>query len=141
MVSTDRRATGTDKAARAMAVSLAGMGVAHFAAPQPFDAIVPPNLPLGLTPRRATALSGVAELTCAGLLALPRTRRLGGIAAAALFTAVFPANVYMAQQWSDKPLPMRLGAYARLPMQLPMILTAVRIARGRDQGGQSGVVE
>ncbi|WP_343929127.1 hypothetical protein [Tsukamurella strandjordii] len=133
MVSTaDRPAHTTDKAARAMALSLAGMGVAHFAAPKPFDTIVPPNLPFGLTPRRATHLSGVAELATAGLLAVPRTRRLGGLAAAALFTAVFPANVYMARQWSDKPLPLRLGAYGRLPLQLPMIATAVKIARAKD---------
>jgi uncharacterized membrane protein len=133
MVSTaDHSARKTDKAAKAMALSLAGMGVAHFAAPKPFDTIVPPNLPLGLTPRRATHLSGVAELTTAGLLALPRTRRLGGLAAAALFTAVFPANIYMARQWSDKPLPLRLGAYGRLPLQLPMIVTAVKIARDKS---------
>lgn len=114
-----------------MALSLAGMGTAHFVAPKPFDSIVPPNLPLGLTPRRATQLSGVAELATAGLLAAPKTRRLGGVAAVALFTAVFPANVYMAQQWSDKPLPLKLGAYARLPLQVPMILTALKIARDR----------
>ncbi|WP_019202669.1 membrane protein [Tsukamurella sp. 1534] len=131
MVSTTDGPRRSDKAARGMALSLAGMGVAHFVAPKPFDSIVPPNLPLGLTPRRATQLSGVAELTTAGLLAVPRTRRLGGVAAVALFAAVFPANVYMAQQWSDKPLPLRLGAYARLPLQLPMITTAVKIARDK----------
>lgn len=129
MVSTDRPARRTDKIARGMALSLAGMGALHFVAPKPFDSIVPPNLPFGLTPRRATRLSGVAELTTAALLAAPRTRRLGGVAATALFAAVFPANVYMAQQWSDKPLPLKLGAYARLPLQIPMIVTAVRIAR------------
>ena len=131
MVSTTDEATRSiDTSARAMAVALAGMGIAHFAAPRPFDSIVPPTLPFGLTPRRATYLSGVAELTTAALLAVPRTRRLGGASATVLFAAVFPANVYMAQQWSAKPLPLRLGAYARLPLQLPMIATAVRIARG-----------
>lgn len=131
MVSTDRPARRTDKLARGMALSLAGMGTLHFVAPKPFDAIVPPNLPFGLTPRRATQLSGVAELTTAALLASPKTRRLGGVAATALFAAVFPANVHMAQQWSDKPLPLKLGAYARLPLQLPMIVSAVRIARDK----------
>jgi uncharacterized membrane protein len=131
MVSTNRPAHRTDKLARGMALSLAGMGALHFVAPKPFDSIVPPNLPLGLTPRRATQLSGVAELTTAALLASPKTRRLGGVAATALFAAVFPANVHMAQQWSDKPLPLKLGAYARLPLQLPMIVSAVRIARDK----------
>lgn len=133
MVSTNRPSRRTDKAAKGMALSLAGMGVAHFVAPKPFDSIVPPNLPLGLTPRRATQLSGVAELTTAALLAAPKTRRLGGVAAATLFAAVFPANVHMAQQWSDKPLPLKLGAYARLPLQLPMIVSAVRIARDKGE--------
>lgn len=133
MVSTtDRPARKTDKIARVMTLALTGMGIAHFAVPKPFDAIVPPNLPLGITPRRATYLSGVAELTTAGLLASPRTRNLGGVAAAALFTAVFPANVYMAKQWSTMPLPLRLGAYARLPLQIPMIVAAVQIARDKD---------
>ncbi|TWS18101.1 hypothetical protein FK529_17340 [Tsukamurella asaccharolytica] len=129
MVSTDPTARRTDKLARGMAFALAGMGALHFVAPKPFDSIVPPNLPLGLTPRRATHLSGVAELATAALLAAPQTRRLGGVAAAALFTAVFPANIHMARQWSDKPLPLRLGAYARLPLQVPMIASAVKIAR------------
>ncbi|TWS26282.1 hypothetical protein FK268_03335 [Tsukamurella sputi] len=131
MVSTNRPARRTDKLARGMALSLAGMGALHFVAPKPFDSIVPPNLPLGLTPRRATQLSGVAELTTAALLAAPKTRRLGGVAATALFVAVFPANIHMAQQWSDKPLPLKLGAYARLPLQLPMVVSAVRIARDK----------
>ncbi|GAA4391963.1 DoxX family protein [Tsukamurella soli] len=121
--------TSTDRIALGMAGSLATTGVLHFVAPKPFDAIVPPQLPI--TPRQATQLSGVAELVCAALLAAPRTRRLGGVAAAALFVSVFPANVYMAQQWSGKPLPLRIGAYARLPLQVPMIVSAVRIARAR----------
>ncbi|MGC5024479.1 DoxX family protein [Tsukamurella sp. DT100] len=133
MLSTHGPARRTDKLARGMALSLAGMGALHFVAPKPFDSIVPPNLPLGLTPRRATQLSGVAELTTAALLAAPRTRRLGGVAVAALFAAVFPANVHMAQQWSDKPLPLKLGAYARLPLQLPMVVSAVKIARDKGE--------
>lgn len=118
----------TERTARYMAGVLAGMGIAHFTVPGPFDSIVPPGLPI--SPRSATYASGAAELGCAALLAAPRTRRLGGLAAAALFTAVFPANVYMAKDWSDKALPLRAIAYARLPLQVPMIAAAVRIARG-----------
>lgn len=121
----------TDRKAQVMAGTLATAGVLHFVAPKPFDSIVPPQLPI--TARQATQLSGVAELTIAGLLAVPKTRRLGGLAAAALFTAVFPANIYMAQQWSTKPLPYRVGAYARLPLQIPLITTAIRIARAQPE--------
>ena len=51
----------------------------------------------------------------------PRTRKLGALAAVALFVGVFPANVNMVRLWKDKPLPMRIGAIARLPLQIPMI--------------------
>ena len=47
----------------------------------------------------------------------------------ALFLAVFPANVNMVRLWRDKPLFMRLGAVARLPLQIPMITGALKIYR------------
>jgi len=47
----------------------------------------------------------------------------------ALFISVFPANVNMVRLWKDKPLAMRLGAIARLPMQIPMITQALKIYR------------
>ncbi len=112
-----------------LAVSLVATGVGHFATPRTFESMVPPDLPFGLSPRCATQISGVAELAIAGLLALPRTRRLGGLGAAALFVAVFPANVHMARQSSDRAWPFRLAAYARLPLQLPLILLAAGVAR------------
>jgi len=31
--------------------------------------------------------------------------------------------------WRDKPLAMRLGAIARLPLQIPMITSALKIYR------------
>ena len=49
--------------------------------------------------------------------------------AVALFVAVFPANVNMVRLWKDKPLPMRIGAIARLPLQIPMIAAALKIFR------------
>ncbi len=44
-------------------------------------------------------------------------------------SAVFPANVNMVRLWKDKPLIMRLGAIARLPLQIPMITAALKIYR------------
>lgn len=44
-----------------------------------------------------------------------------------LFVSVFPANVNMVRLWRDKPLPMRIGAIARLPLQIPMITQALKI--------------
>ncbi len=115
------------RAAYRMAALLAGMGVLHFAAPKPFDTVIPAELPG--SPRTYTYLSGVGELATAGLLAAPATRRLGASVAVALFLAVFPANINMVRLWWDKPWPVRLGAIARLPLQIPMITWALKIRR------------
>jgi len=110
-----------------MGAMLVGMGVLHFAAPKPFDQIVPAELPG--EPRLYTHASGVAEIVTGGLLLVARTRKLGALAAIALYLAVFPANVNMVRLWKDKPLPMRIGAIARLPLQIPMITQALKIYR------------
>jgi uncharacterized membrane protein len=106
---------------------LIAMGVGHFAVPKPFDDIVPAELPG--SPRLYTYASGVAEVGTGALLLVPRTRRLGALAAVALFLAVFPANVNMVRLWWSKPLPMRVVAIARLPLQIPMVLEALKIRR------------
>lgn len=109
---------------------LLGVGTLHFLTPKPFDAIVPAELPGSA--RFYTYASGVAELGTAGLLATPRTRRLGALAAVVLFVSVFPANVNMVRLWFQdprKPFVMRLAALARLPLQIPMVLQALRIYR------------
>ncbi|GGZ00150.1 DoxX family protein [Streptomyces poonensis] len=109
---------------------LATAGVAHFAAPRPFDAIVPRSLPG--SPRTWTYASGVAELALAAGLALPRTRRVTARATAAFFVGVFPANLKMAVDWRDRPAPQRTAALARLPLQVPLVLWARGIAKDAD---------
>ena len=113
----------------AMPAALGAMGVLHFVNPRPFDGLIPPELPGS---RRAwTYGSGVAELAVAGLLAAPRTRRLGGAAATALFLGVFPGNLQMVRAWRRKPVwPYQVIAWGRLPLQVPMIVAADRIRRG-----------
>ncbi len=106
---------------------LGGAGVMHMLRPEPFDTIVPPALP---GPARGyTYASGIAELAVAGLLVVPRTRRLGGVAAAALFVAVFPANVQMAYDWRHARPRRRAIAYGRLPLQGVLIGQALHVAR------------
>ena len=106
---------------------LAMAGVAHFLNPGFFDAIVPPWAPGSA--RAATYVSGVAELLVAvGIIAV-RTRKLALWAAALLFVAVYPANLYMAWDWRDRELADRLVAYGRLPLQIPMVWWAVAAAR------------
>lgn len=101
-------------------------GVMHFVRPGPFISIVPKMLP-----RRAelVAISGAAELVCAGLLAVPRTRRFGGPITAALFAAVFPANVSMALRSQSRPTWYRVGLWLRLPLQIPLVLCSLRVGR------------
>ena len=106
---------------------LAAAGVAHFAAPRPFDATVPRSLPG--SPRAWTYASGAAELALAAGLALPRTRRAAARAAAGFFVGVFPANVKMALDWRDRPAPQRAAAFGRLPLQVPLVLWARGVAR------------
>lgn len=123
---TDGRPAGQAPAYR-MATLLIGIGVTHFVAPKPFDAIVPVELPG--SQRLYTYASGVAEVVTGALLLAKSTRRLGALAAAALFVAVFPANINMVRLWWDRPWLMRLVALARLPLQIPMVTSALRIRR------------
>lgn len=109
----------------AVTASLLGVGPLHFLAPKPFDAIVPPGLP---GPARLwTYLSGLAEILIGLLLVVPRTRRLGGLAAASLFAAVYPANVQMAKDAEHKGPLAKALAYGRLPLQFPLIFGALKI--------------
>lgn len=90
-------------------------------------------------PRAWTYLSGLAELACATAVANGRTRRAGAPAAAGLFVAVFPGNVKMAVDWRHRPLPQRTIAYGRLPLQVPLVLWALRVARSsEDSAGHLG---
>lgn len=112
-------------------VALAGLltiaGVTHFAAPSFYEAIVPHALPG--SPRGWVWVSGAAELACAALVARPSSRRLGATLAAVLFVAVFPANVQMAVDWRHRG-PLEAGvAWARLPLQIPLVWWALRVRR------------
>jgi len=114
-------------AAQRMGAMLVGMAVLHFVAPKRFDTIVPAELPGG--PRFYTLASGVAEAATGAMLLAPRTRRFGALAAVALFVGVFPANVNMVRLWWGKGWPARIGAIARLPLQVPMITHALKVYR------------
>lgn len=105
---------------------LLGMGAAHFVLPKPFDAIIPAELPGNR--RIYTHGSGLAEVVIGALLLSPRTRRGAGLAAAVLFLAVFPANVNCVRLFWAKPA-LRAAMIARLPLQIPMIVAAVRVWR------------
>jgi uncharacterized membrane protein len=110
-----------------VAAMLVGVGIVHFLAPKPFDTIVPVELPGSA--RFYTYASGVVEIATGALLVPRRTRRSAALAAVFLYIGVFPANVNQVRLWWDKPWPMRLFTLARLPLQIPMITTALKIRR------------
>lgn len=114
----------------ALAGLFAVSGTTHLVRPEVFEPIVPSVLP---ATREIVLGSGVAELLCAAGLLHPRTRRAAGWASAALLVAVFPANVKMANDVTRSrrtSTALKAGTWARLPLQLPMIRTALRAARG-----------
>lgn len=113
--------------ALSLAALCATVGTLHFAKPDPFDELIPAALPGSA--RAWTIGSGVAELAVAGLLCIPQTRKRGGWVAAALFVAVFPGNLQMAWNWRHRPWPWQLVSVSRLPLQLPLITRALRVAR------------
>lgn len=120
-------------AALLLGAVLTTTGIWHFASPHGFESIVPRFLG---SPSLWVGLSGTAELACAVGLALPRTRRLAGWATAALFVIVFPANITMAvHAWQGDG--SRWIAFGRLPLQIPLVLWAVYVARGTlSRGGR-----
>jgi uncharacterized membrane protein len=113
--------------ALALAGLLGAAGVTHFAKPKPYDSIVPRSLPG--KPRTWTYVSGVAEVALAATVAAPRTRKLGGLLVAGFFAAVFPANVKMAYDYRTKSTKAKAIAFGRLPLQVPLILWALRVRR------------
>lgn len=107
----------------ALSAVLGGAGVLHVTSPGFYEALIPSFLP---APRAWIYASGLVEIACAALVAVPRTRRVGGWASAALLVAVFPGNLWMAYEPGDVP---RWAAVARLPLQVPLVLWAVQVAR------------
>lgn len=111
------------RTARGVAAAFTVSGVLHLVRPQTFAPAMPSYLPRERHHDLIVA-SGVAELVCAAGLAVPATRRLAGMASAALLVGVFPANVQMAVDavGSSRAKPaVKAAMLARLPLQWPMI--------------------
>jgi uncharacterized membrane protein len=113
----------------ALAGFLLVAGLAHFVVPRSYQRIVPRVFG---DPAFWVRWSGVAEIGCAALVAYPRSRRVGGWMALVLFVAVFPANVQMALDGgiagAGFPLGSSAVAWARLPLQVPLVVWARRVA-------------
>lgn len=110
-----------------LAAVFGAVGVAHLTKPEAFEPLMPEWVPAR---REVIFWSGVADLACAAGLLAPRTRRPAGWASVLVLLAVYPANLKQARDaraWR-RTLP-KAAAYARLPLQWPMIQMAVRVAR------------
>lgn len=110
-----------------LAAILGISGLVHLGKPEVYEPIMPSMVPAH---REVIFASGVAELLCAAGLLVPRLRKPAGWASAALLLAVYPANLKMA---GDAAQTDRTGfkaiAWGRLPLQIPMIRTALKAAR------------
>lgn len=76
-----------------LAMSIIVVGVTHFAIPDPYVRIVPPQLPY---PLQLVYVSGFFEILGGIGLLLPPVSRAAAWGLIALFIAVFPANINMA---------------------------------------------
>jgi len=110
-----------------MAAGFTGTGLFHLVRPRAYDWMIPPEL----GPARPWVLgSGVAELATAALLAAPATRRAGGWAALAVLVGVLPAHAQTLRATRGDRTKLAV-AVARIPLQVPMISAALRVARPR----------
>ena len=99
------------------------VGLRHFIDPNFFMAIMPDYLPYHL---EAVYVSGVFEIILGSMLLYKKTRRLAGWGLIALLIAVFPANIYLAQnETAQQSLDIsQFVAIIRLPFQFLFISLA-----------------
>jgi uncharacterized membrane protein len=114
-----------------LALLMGGAGTTHFTNPDFYERIVPGWMPGSR--RFWVQASGVVEIACAGLLLVPRTRRTGGWVTAGTLVTVWVANIQAAidggMPEAKPPFDSPAAAWIRLPLQLPMIYDAVKVAR------------
>jgi uncharacterized membrane protein len=103
-------------------------GALHFLRTHWYEAIVPDYLPAH---REIVYVSGVAEMVGGAGLMVPSTRRAAGWWLIATLVAIFPANVWMAQNPERYKVPGgRTALIARLPFQA-LFIALVRAAMAR----------
>lgn len=134
-MSTESSSSRLDLPLAGLAALFLGSGTLHLVRPQVFEPIVPSALP---DARKVVEVSGVAEIVCGLGLLHPKTRRIAGLASAALLVGVSPANVQMSvdagkranRKRTPKSAGFFAGTVARLPLQWPMIKVALRAGKG-----------
>jgi uncharacterized membrane protein len=95
------------------------IGVMHFRRPGLFLKVMPPWVPYQMS---AVLISGLFEILGGIGLVVPKTRRAAALGLIALLAAVFPANIYMAQESAKfAPIPA-WGLWLRLPLQFVLMV-------------------
>jgi len=112
---------------KVLPTALITMGALHFLRAKTFESIVPPQLPG--SPRLYNFASGAWEIATGYLLTDRATRESGGASAAALFLAVWPANMYHA--WIERKAgwPKKIYHIIRQPLQVLLMMYAWNIAK------------
>ncbi len=107
-----------------LALFMTVAGVAHFISPRSYVQHLPESVPFR---GELVAITGLMELVlAAGLVGPRRFRGVTGVALAAFFVLVFPANVYAAvSQVPIDGVPTGWLRWARLPLQLPLIVASL----------------
>ncbi|RJS44903.1 DoxX family protein [Nocardioides cavernaquae] len=110
-----------------LAGAFVASGTLHLVKPNIYEPLMPDFVPRH---HDVIVASGVAEIVCALGMLLPPTRRIAGLASAALLVGVFPGNLKMADDARRMGSPtFQAIAYSRLPLQIPMIQAALKAAR------------
>ncbi len=99
-----------------LGVLFVAAGILHFLIPQTYARIVPPYLPAPLT---LVYISGLFEVAGGIGVLIPSLRQAAGWGLIALLIAVFPANIYMAQ--NHIMISAAWIGWARLPLQALLI--------------------
>jgi uncharacterized membrane protein len=100
---------------------MVGAGVLHFAAPDFYERIVPKWIG---HEKAVVAWSGVAEVLCGVLVAVPRTRRVGAWMTVVTLVAVYPANLQLAVDAGRPRDALGWAVWLRLPFQFPLVAWA-----------------
>jgi uncharacterized membrane protein len=103
-----------------------GAGAMHFVLTKAYMRVMPPYLPAH---RELVLLSGAAEIAGGVGVLVPQTRRAAAWGLVALLVAVMPANIYMVQTHGQFPGIPLWALWARLPLQVLLILWAWSYAR------------
>lgn len=105
-------------------------GCLHFLFTPTYMRIMPAYLPAH---RELVFLSGAAEMLGGAGVLIPATRRTAAWGLVALLLAVFPANLTMITDHERFPTVPLWAAWARLPLQLPLLYWAWLYTRRQPQ--------